>query len=243
MYVASLFTCESRALFVAAHPDDETLMSGGLMATLADRGVDVSLICATRGEQGSIFGETGDVSSVRVSEIGCAAQALGVRRFCFLGEGFAKRANLPDRFYEDSGLQDAPSHTGRTLLSSFLEAVDDLMHAITELRPQIVVTHNQYGGYGHRDHVAVHNAVRRAVRNVANADMSLWVASTEPYGGQSDGQPDFVCDSMFLVKLAALRCYKSQFRILHTNSKRAKIQVVSGEGYSVPDLEAYRCIA
>lgn len=68
------------------------------------------------------------------------------------------------------------------------------------------------------------------MRNVANADMSLWVASTEPYGGQSDGQPDFVCDSMFLVKLAALRCYKSQFRILHTNSKRAKFRSYPGKG-------------
>ncbi len=143
-------------LAVLAHPDDESFGPGGTLALYASLGVEVHLICATRGEVGSVPPDLlqrydGDVGALREAELRCAAQALGL-----------SGVHLLD--YRDSGMPgSADNRHPRALAAAPLEEVAaQITHHIRRLKPQVVITFDPIGGYKHPDHIAIHQATVEA---------------------------------------------------------------------------------
>ena len=142
-------------LAVLAHPDDESFGMGGTLALYARRGVAAHLVCATRGEAGTVGAEHlhgyDSIADLRVAELHCAAQTLGLAGVHFLD-------------YRDSGMPGTPdNHHPRALAAAPLEQVAGKVVAqIRSLRPQVVVTFDPIGGYKHPDHIAVNKATLQA---------------------------------------------------------------------------------
>lgn len=143
-------------LAVLAHPDDETFGMGGTLALYASRGVEVHLVCATRGEVGEMDPKLlegfASIAERRESELCCAADMLGLKAVHFLG-------------YRDSGMPGSPDNSHPMALAAQpLEAVaEKVAHWIRELKPQVVLTFDPVGGYFHPDHIAIHKATVEGV--------------------------------------------------------------------------------
>jgi LmbE family N-acetylglucosaminyl deacetylase len=139
-------------MFIGAHPDDETFGPGAVLARYAAAGVRVWYLCATGGEAGTVdphyLAGYESIADLRSAELACAAQALGLAGVRYLG-------------YRDSGMAGAAdNHHPRALTAAPLAGVAERIVAVLrELRPEVVVTHDPGGGYGHPDHVAVNRAV------------------------------------------------------------------------------------
>jgi len=147
---------------VFAHPDDESFGTGGTLACYgADPDVRVVLVCATLGEAGKISDPTlatpERLGEVRERELRCACQALGVDELYLLG-------------YRDSGMAGTPENMDpRALANADLdEVVGRIVATIRRERPQVVVTFDQTGGYGHPDHVAMHYHAKAAFSAAAD---------------------------------------------------------------------------
>ena len=149
-------------LAVLAHPDDETFGCGGTLAKYAASGVDVSLVCATRGEVGEIsdsrLAKSSNLGRVREKELRAACNVLGIKDLYVLG-------------YRDSGMAGTPDndHSDSLYKASQDEVIGRITEIIRKVRPQIVVTFDQKGGYGHPDHIAIHRATQDA----------FWAAGSE----------------------------------------------------------------
>ena len=144
-----------RMLAVLAHPDDESFGMGGTLALYAQQGVEVHLICATRGEVGETppdF-ERNDrsIAELRMEELRCAGQILGLQKVHFLD-------------YRDSGMPGSPdNHHPRALTAAPMNQVAiEIARHIRTLQPQVVLTFDPFGGYGHPDHIAIQRATERA---------------------------------------------------------------------------------
>jgi N-acetyl-1-D-myo-inositol-2-amino-2-deoxy-alpha-D-glucopyranoside deacetylase len=154
-----------RLLLVHAHPDDECIATGATMARYVAEGAQVTLVTCTLGEEGEILlpelshlaSDQGDaLGEHRQSELAAAMGELGVTDWRLLGG--------PGRF-RDSGMvgtppNDRPDCFWRTDL---LVAAVELVAIIRELRPQVVVTYDDFGGYGHPDHIQAHRVTHYAV--------------------------------------------------------------------------------
>ncbi len=151
---------------VHAHPDDETIGTGGTLARYASEGVHTVLVCCTRGEEGEIHDATLDAAEakshlgqIREAELRRAAAALGVGALHFLP-------------YRDSGM--AGSLAAARPDSFARASVDDatwrVATLIRETRPQVVVVYDPGGGYGHPDHVKAHQVVVRAIARAIQGD-------------------------------------------------------------------------
>ncbi|WP_240516297.1 PIG-L family deacetylase [Brevibacterium aurantiacum] len=168
-----------RILFVHAHPDDETITTGGTIAALVGEGARVTVLSATRGEDGEVIpadlkgleGNRAGLARVREAEVAEAMAALGVREHLFLG-GSAHT-------FEDSGMEWGPdghavaasTMPANALCAAELSTVSRYIAAvIDEVRPHAVITYAANGGYGHPDHVRVHEAT------VAAVDLAAWRA-------------------------------------------------------------------
>jgi LmbE family N-acetylglucosaminyl deacetylase len=144
-----------RLLAVLAHPDDETFGVGGTLALYADRGVDVHLVCATRGEVGAAPPELlhgfANLAELRESELRCAASLLGLASVTFLD-------------YRDSGMPGSPDNAHPQALAAAAreEVAAKVAHWIRRLRPDVVITFDPQGGYRHPDHIAIHRATESA---------------------------------------------------------------------------------
>jgi len=142
-------------LAVLAHPDDETFGMGGTLALYARRGVDVHLVCATRGEVGEVsphFLENfQSIGELREHELRCAADNLGLAGVHFLD-------------YRDSGMTGSPDNDHPQALAA--APVDEVAARVTgyirRLKPQVVLTFDPIGGYRHPDHIAIHDATVKA---------------------------------------------------------------------------------
>ena len=174
----------SRVLFVHAHPDDETLATGGLIAELAARGVEVAVLTATRGEQGEVvdgplahLAGTPELTAHREGEVAAACATLGVRHHAFLGGPEARAAELPPRRYTDSGMAwldetetvagpgDAAGPDSLTSADPAEVAADIAAYA-RAFGADAIVSYDAHGGYGHPDHVALHAPSRAAASEV-----------------------------------------------------------------------------
>ena len=167
-----MITAERRILLVHAHPDDESIGNGALMARYVAEGVHVTLVTCTRGEMGEVlvpelghlaYDKAGGLGEHRVGELAAAMAELGVTDHRFLGG--------PGR-YHDSGMSwhengsatvaaDVPP--GAFWSADLREAADHLVKVLREVRPQVLVTYDDIGGYGHPDHVQAHRVATYAV--------------------------------------------------------------------------------
>lgn len=165
---------------VFAHPDDESFGSGGTLARYgADPDVRVMLVCGTRGEAGEIsdpqLATPEQLGDVREAELRCACQILGVDDLFLLG-------------YRDSGMAGSPENRDPRALAmaDFDEAVGKIVAHIRRERPDVVVTFDESGGYGHPDHIAIHHYTKAAF--AAAADPSRYPeqieAGLEPHQAQ-----------------------------------------------------------
>lgn len=154
-----------RVLFVHAHPDDETVSTGATMARYAAEGAHVTLVTCTLGEEGEIHvpalaglaaAAADQLGGYRLVELERACAALGVTDHRFLG-GAGR--------YRDSGMMGLPAneHPRAFWGADLDEAARHLLEVIREVRPQVVVTYDEIGGYGHPDHIQTHRVTMRAV--------------------------------------------------------------------------------
>ncbi|MET4638112.1 PIG-L family deacetylase [Mycetocola sp. 2940] len=226
----------SSVLFAHAHPDDETLASGGLIADLVARGVRVTLLTASRGERGEIVagalpGTGADaLTRAREVELAGAVAALGIASQYWLGSAPARAAGLTPRRYRDSGMEwirpglagpagDADSDA--LSVAPLSEVVDDVAAVLAAERPSLVISYDSGGGYGHPDHVRIRDA---AV--AASALLEI------PYGEllevpAADAEW-FALSSHRAVVTAALRCHASQLTVVgddvvHSGGQREPI--------------------
>jgi N-acetyl-1-D-myo-inositol-2-amino-2-deoxy-alpha-D-glucopyranoside deacetylase len=138
-----------RLLAVFAHPDDEAFGTGGTLARYAAEGAHIVLVCATRGEVGEIADESlatpDTLGEVRENELRCAAGALGISEVIFLG-------------YRDSGMDGTPENDDLRAFTNAPadEAISHLVGIIRRVQPDVVVTFEPNGGYGHPDHITAH---------------------------------------------------------------------------------------
>ena len=146
---------EKRMLLSFAHPDDESFGMAGTIARYAAEGTEVYLICSTNGDVGSAepqFMEGFDTpGQMRLAELDCAAKTLGIKQVFAWG-------------YRDSGMVGMPEneHPDCLVQANGDEVVAKIVEAIRRVRPQVVVTFDPYGGYGHPDHLVMHHATTQA---------------------------------------------------------------------------------
>ncbi len=154
-------TPKKTILVVLAHPDDESFGMGGTLAYYASKGVNVHLVCATRGEAGTVdavfLKKHKTIAKLREAELRCAAKALGLKSVSLLG-------------YRDSGMAD--SKDNKHAKSLFRAPVDQvaakIVAYIRRLKPQVVLTFDEVGGYHHPDHIAINKATVLAFHAAGN---------------------------------------------------------------------------
>jgi N-acetyl-1-D-myo-inositol-2-amino-2-deoxy-alpha-D-glucopyranoside deacetylase len=133
-------------LAIVPHPDDEAYSMGGTLALAAQQGVEVHVLCATRGEGGQSSDPSHatpeQVAAVRAEEMAESCRVLGARPPCFLSyrDGELSTVDLP-------------------------EAVGEIVRTIRTVRPEVVITLGPDGVYGHPDHIALHKLVTPAFRS------------------------------------------------------------------------------
>ncbi|WP_217141194.1 N-acetyl-1-D-myo-inositol-2-amino-2-deoxy-alpha-D-glucopyranoside deacetylase [Streptomyces sp. AC627_RSS907] len=157
-----------RLLLVHAHPDDESINNGVTMARYAAEGAHVTLVTCTLGERGEVIPpEFAHLSGAalgghRRGELAAAMSALGVDDFRLLGG--------PGRF-ADSGMMGLPDNDDPGCLwqADVDRAAALLVEVIREVRPQVLVTYDPDGGYGHPDHIQAHRIAMRAAELAAEA--------------------------------------------------------------------------
>ena len=154
-----------RILLVHAHPDDETINNGATMALYAALGAQITLVTCTRGEEGEVLtpelthlasSQSDALGEHREIELANAMKALGVTDFRFLAEGEGK--------YRDSGMMGTEPNNRPDVFwqADFEEASDYLVKVIDEVKPHILITYDEIGGYGHPDHIQAHRIAMRA---------------------------------------------------------------------------------
>lgn len=147
---------QPRTILIAyPHPDDESFGNGGTIARYTAQGAAVHYACATRGECGTVDAHMlagyADVAELRTAEQRCAAEALRLAAVHFLG-------------YRDSGMPGTPDnqHANAFVQAPLERVAGQLTALIRALRPQVLLTFNAYGGYGHPDHIHIHHATHMA---------------------------------------------------------------------------------
>jgi N-acetyl-1-D-myo-inositol-2-amino-2-deoxy-alpha-D-glucopyranoside deacetylase len=167
---------------VHAHPDDETIGTGGTMARAVADGHRVVLVTGTRGELGEIVVKDMDtpdnhhrLAEIRAGELEAAMGVLGVTEWENLG-------------YRDSGMMGEPGNLDpRSYWQADLdEAAKRLVWLIRTYRPDVVTTYNSFGGYGHPDHIRTHDVAVRAFPRAGDPD---WYPEQISEGGLEPWAP------------------------------------------------------
>lgn len=231
-----------RILLVHAHPDDESLQTGHVIADAVSRGAEVSLVTLTRGERGrakleelkSLEANPSAMGAFRAGELKNAMAALGVTNYKFAGT----------RAYLDSGMRignlgvpTTPLKLDQMSLAAVSTPVvaDDIYQTMVSFKPDAVITYNAKGGYGHPDHKKAHDATAMAMRRyrkvVKGKKPTFWVISepgeraTVVIGGEKTAE----------IKKAALQAHGSQVTL-----KRDTYSVASGIEFKFTDPERLR---
>jgi len=168
-------------LLVHAHPDDESIGTGATMAKYAAEGAEVTLVTCTLGELGEVipaelahlaWDSDGGLGQHRIGELAAACAALGVTDHRFLG-GAGR--------WRDSGMMGTPSNDwpGCFWQADVDEAARALLAVITDVKPQVLVTYDANGFYGHPDHIQAHRVASRAFE-LADGLVSKFYATAVP---------------------------------------------------------------
>jgi N-acetyl-1-D-myo-inositol-2-amino-2-deoxy-alpha-D-glucopyranoside deacetylase len=172
-------TADRRLLLVHAHPDDESIGTGVTMARYAADGAHVTLVTCTLGEEGEVLvpelsqlaaDQSDQLGGYRIGELTEAMRLLGVADHRFLGG--------PGR-WRDSGMMGLPSnaHPRAFWQADLAEATRLLVDIVREVRPQVLITYDENGAYGHPDHIQAHRVA-----------MSAYDAAADP-GYDAAGDP------------------------------------------------------
>jgi N-acetyl-1-D-myo-inositol-2-amino-2-deoxy-alpha-D-glucopyranoside deacetylase len=233
-----------RALLVHAHPDDETINNGATMAMYAALGADITLVTCTRGEEGEVLVEEHSTKAAahedtlgehRVIELRDAMKALGVSDHRFLGEGLTQ--------YRDSGMMETEPNkrSDNFWNANFDEATAHLVRVIDEVKPHILITYDEFGGYGHPDHIQAHRvAMAASAASTWNIEKIYWnvmpksviqegidamkAAGSDFFGAESADDLPFAKDDSFVTsyidgneyveaKMAAMRAHATQIAV------------------------------
>jgi N-acetyl-1-D-myo-inositol-2-amino-2-deoxy-alpha-D-glucopyranoside deacetylase len=162
-----------RILLVHAHPDDETIGNGATMAAYRARGAGVTLVTCTRGEEGEVLvpalahlaaSQNDELGEYRVGELSRAMLHLGVTDHLFLG--------APHNRYRDSGMMGtAPNERSDSFWQADADQVTaQLVEIIRDRKPQVLITYDENGGYGHPDHIKAHRIAMRAAELAADPE-------------------------------------------------------------------------
>ncbi|WP_116204280.1 N-acetyl-1-D-myo-inositol-2-amino-2-deoxy-alpha-D-glucopyranoside deacetylase [Amycolatopsis circi] len=231
-----------KLLLVHAHPDDESIATGGVIARYAAEGAEVCVVTCTLGEEGEIVpprlarlvaAEADQLGGYRSGEMTAAAAALGLTRHKYLG-GIGR--------WRDSGMAGTPAaeHPRAFTGGSAAEQTAQLRELIDDFAPQVVVTYDSFGGYGHPDHIRAHEITMAAapdapsverVFHVVQSEVALAVGlaelradGTSPFRVAADGElpstPDGKITTVVDIsahrqtKLAALRAHETQLTVV-----------------------------
>ncbi len=168
-------------MLVHAHPDDESLTTGATMARYAAEEVEVTLVTCTLGEEGEVIPPAleqlgawaaDQLGGYRSGELAAACAKLGVTRHHYLG-GIGR--------WRDSGMAGTASaaHPRAFTRGSVSEQADQLAMVLDEVRPQVVVTYDASGGYGHPDHIRAHEVTMAAATSAASVRRIFHTAAPE----------------------------------------------------------------
>jgi len=172
---------DQRLLLVHAHPDDESIGQGATMARYVAEGRGVTLVTCTAGEMGEILvpdlahlaaDQEDKLGDHRRGEIADAMAALGVTDHRWLG-GFGTYRDSGMKWHEDGYAiaadppENGEAHDNAFWQADLTEAADHLVRVIREVRPQVLVTYDQFGGYGHPDHIQAHRVAMYAAQLAA----------------------------------------------------------------------------
>jgi N-acetyl-1-D-myo-inositol-2-amino-2-deoxy-alpha-D-glucopyranoside deacetylase len=191
-----------RLLLVHAHPDDESIGQGATMARYVAEGRGVTLVTCTAGEMGEILvpelahlaaDQEDKLGEHRKGEIADAMAVLGVTDHRWLG-GFGKYRDSGMKWHADGYAVAADAiHDNAFWRADLTAAADDLVRVIREVRPQVLVTYDQFGGYGHPDHIQAHRVATYAADLAAVPSYQLdlgepWEISKVYWGGMSESR-------------------------------------------------------
>ncbi|WP_158888700.1 N-acetyl-1-D-myo-inositol-2-amino-2-deoxy-alpha-D-glucopyranoside deacetylase [Amycolatopsis anabasis] len=169
-----------RLLLVHAHPDDESITTGGTIARYAAEGAEITLVTCTLGEEGEIIpphlDELGSwaadqLGGYRSGELAAACSALGVTEHRYLG-GIGR--------WRDSGMAGTPAadHPRAFVRGSLDEQASQLAAILDEVRPEVVVTYDEIGGYGHPDHIRAHEITMAAAPRAGSVRRIFHIAAS-----------------------------------------------------------------
>ncbi|MGJ9414243.1 N-acetyl-1-D-myo-inositol-2-amino-2-deoxy-alpha-D-glucopyranoside deacetylase [Aeromicrobium sp. CF4.19] len=162
---------DRRLLLVHAHPDDETINNGATMAKYLSEGANVTLVTCTLGEMGEVLvpelehlaaDQEDGLGPHRVGELAEAMRILGVTDHRFLGgQGHYRDSGMK---WDENGNATAADDTTADAFwhADLTEAANHLVEVIREVRPQVLVTYDEFGNYGHPDHVQAHRVAHYA---------------------------------------------------------------------------------
>lgn len=212
-----------RVLFVHAHPDDEAISTGGTIATLVQRGAEVAVLTCTRGERGEVIpddlkhllDDPAELGTHREGELAAALAVLGVHDHRMLGSATARWEGRASRRYLDSGMRWTPDGSAEPLdlldaeslaAAELGEVAADIAAVLVALEPDVVVSYDGGGGYGHPDHIRAHDATRTAAEVMG---VPFYVIAEKPAAG------DLVVDTVPVAdrKRAALLAHRTQVTV------------------------------
>jgi N-acetyl-1-D-myo-inositol-2-amino-2-deoxy-alpha-D-glucopyranoside deacetylase len=254
-------------LLVHAHPDDETLWTGGTIARYSSAGVRVTLVTCTLGEEGEVIpaelrglaaSSADQLGGYRVGELRAACTALGVADQRFLG-GIGR--------WRDSGMAGTPANERpRAFVNGSLEEqAAALAEILAEVRPQVVVSYDPNGGYGHPDHIRAHQVTMAAVGARADVEAVYWTAVSRstvrdglaalapldglPFALPSEGELPHVPDEAVTTtvdiaahlpaKLAAMRAHATQVSVWEGPAGARAYALSNGLAHPVATVEEY----
>lgn len=222
-----------KAVAVHAHPDDEAIWTGGLLANLAARGADVTVVTCTLGEEGEVIGEpyqgltnknADQLGGFRIHELHKSLSLLGVRGEFLGGAGC----------WRDSGMIGDPANEHpRAFISSGDKSIEQLTEIFERLQPDLVITYGPDGGYGHPDHIRAHNITHTVAENMdiprilwavtpcTELEQGMAAITTLPSGWRRALPSEVACvdhvdltialdDHAFAAKAAAMRAHATQ---------------------------------
>lgn len=210
-----------QVLFVHAHPDDESISTGGTIAALVDAGRGVTVLTLTRGERGEVIPAdlrhlegSPELARWRERELAEALGILGVTDHRFLGDPGARRPGLPPRRYVDSGMQwGADGAEPADLLdpasvwaAPLAELAADVGAVIDDIDADLVISYDERGGYGHPDHIRAHQAARAAAE-----ERGLPFLAVEPMAERAVHHVDV--SAVWERKRAAMAAHRTQLTV------------------------------
>ena len=221
---------------VHAHPDDEALFTGGVLASAVAHGADVHVITCTLGEEGEVFdttllGLTADhadqLGGFRYHELQASVDTLGATGHFLGGVGY----------WRDSGMEGPTRPDRRTaFIHSGEEAVTQLQELFDELHPDIIITYDENGTYGHRDHIRVYEVV---MATQCSWQPQVWCVVTDPTHPVTDVLA--LDHSAYMAKVVAMAAHATQIQFAqHSQGKLAEFALTNRLPQQVSDREFFQ---